>query len=98
MKLIHGPPGGGDNGLKLYRRPERWPEYAERMASLISRGGKLVGLFLYGEEPEPPPFPLTKEMASSLFEKNFCLVQDTPVRVTVPVYQGLEHWQEWERI
>src|SRR5229473_1539965 len=28
----------------------RWPEYAARMANLIGPGGRLVGLFLYGQE------------------------------------------------
>ncbi len=88
-----------ERGFLCSLPPERWPDYAERMASLVSRGGKLLGLFLYGEEPEPPPFPLTKETAAALFGKNFRLLQDESlVGKSVPVYQGLEHWQEWERV
>jgi SAM-dependent methyltransferase len=77
---------------------ERWPGYVARMASLISRGGTLIRLFLYGQEPEPPPFPLTAEMARSLLGGHFRLVLDVPVSKSVPVYGGMEHWQEWERI
>jgi SAM-dependent methyltransferase len=77
---------------------DRWPEYAARMAALIPIGGKLVGLFLYGEEPEPPPYPMTKEIAAGLLGKNFQLIHDEPTGESVPVYQGLEHWQEWKRI
>jgi SAM-dependent methyltransferase len=77
----------------------RWPDYASKMAALIPVGGKLVGLFLYGHESEPPPFPLTEETAASLLGKHFRLVRDEPVTAkTVPVYEGLEHWQEWERV
>ncbi len=78
---------------------ERWPDYAARMASLIPVGGRLVGLFLYGQEPEPPPYPLTPEIATSLFGGKFRrLIDDSHIGKTVPVYQGLEHWQEWERL
>ena len=77
----------------------RWPDYAARMAELIPAGGRLVGLFLYGNEPEPPPYPLTKEAADALFGGKFLRLCDEPmVGESVPVYQGLEHWQEWERL
>jgi SAM-dependent methyltransferase len=77
----------------------RWPDYAERMTALIPAGGRLVGLFLYGREPEPPPYPLTPETAAALFDARFRLVRDEPVTgESVPVYEGLEHWQEWERL
>jgi hypothetical protein len=68
------------------------------MASLLQPGGKLAGLFLYGEEPEPPPFPLTKETAANLLGQHFHLLHsEQSVVNSVPVYQGMEYWQEWER-
>lgn len=77
---------------------ERWADYASRMADLIAPGGRLVGLFLYGEEPEPPPFPLTDELAESVLGGYFKLVKtEAAAADTVPVYRGLERWQEWER-
>ena len=87
-----------ERGFLCSLPPARWPDYAARMASLIPAGGKLVGLFLYGEEPEPPPFPLTKETAATLLGNSFRLLSDEPVKETVPIYQGFEHWQEWERV
>ncbi|TAK91153.1 MAG: methyltransferase domain-containing protein [Verrucomicrobia bacterium] len=87
-----------ERGFLCSLPPTRWPDYAARMASLLPVGGKLVGLFLYGEEPQPPPFPMTKESAAYLLGKTFRLVYDEPVAESVPVYQGLEHWQEWERV
>ena len=69
------------------------------MASLVPPGGRLVGLFLSGNEPEPPPYPLTPATAAALFDGRFRLVLDEPVtEQTVSVYQGMEHWQEWERV
>jgi hypothetical protein len=76
----------------------RWPDYAEIIGGLLPAGGRLVGLFLYGNEPEPPPYPLTQETAAGLFGGLFRLrhTQQSGEK-SVPVYQGLEHWQEWER-
>jgi SAM-dependent methyltransferase len=75
----------------------RWPDYVSRMASLLSPGGKLVGLFLYGLEPEPPPFPLTDEIAAELLGKSFRLSHSEAVSGSVPLYEGMERWQEWEK-
>jgi SAM-dependent methyltransferase len=77
---------------------ERWQEYAAKMAHLIKPGGRLMGLFLYGLEPEPPPFPLNDETAAALLGPYFELKQSRPAAPdTVPVYQGMERWQEWVR-
>ena len=77
--------------------PERWPAYARRMAELLQKGKILAGVFLYGEEPEPPPFPLTEAQASELLGDNFELVRSEPVSDSLPLFQGMERWQEWRR-
>jgi hypothetical protein len=70
-----------------------------RISGLLSPGGRLVGLFLYGDEPEPPPYPLTDETASALFGRPFRLVNaEAAAADSVPVYDGKERWQEWEKI
>ena len=97
--------GGKRYGL-IYERgflcsftPAHWPEYASRIAELLLPGGRLVGLFLYGHEPEPPPFPLTDETAAALLGKSFRLVNaESAAADSVPVYRGMERWQEWEKI
>jgi SAM-dependent methyltransferase len=95
--------GGSRYGLIYERgflcsfRPARWRDYASRMVSLLHAGGKLVRLFLYGQEPEPPPYPLTQETAAGLLGRFFHLRNTESVAESVPVYQGLEHWQEWEK-
>ena len=88
-----------ERGFLCSLPPERWPDYAARMAELLLPGGRLVGLFLYGNEPEPPPYPLTRETAAKLFGSSFRLLNDVHVESkSVPVYQGMENWEEWERI
>ena len=77
--------------------PRRWPRYAERIAELLRAGGKLVGIFFYGTEPEPPPYPINKTQAGEIFGKYFRLVRDLKVSDSVPMFAGMERWQEWER-
>ncbi len=86
-----------ERGFLCSLPPTRWADYAARMSDLVSPGGRLVGLFLYGHEPEPPPYPLTESTAAELLGPSFRLVHSEAVTGSVPVYQGLEHWQEWER-
>ena len=77
--------------------PERWPEYARRMAGLLAECGQLVGFFLYGHEEEPPPYPLTEDAARALFSENFVRVADEAVTDSLPVFAGRERWQVWQK-
>lgn len=77
--------------------PRMWKDYASRMRQLIRPGGKLFGFFLYGDEPEPPPYPLTTTQAAELFGRDFILTRDDPVTDSLPVFAGKERWQEWTR-
>ena len=87
-----------ERGFLCSLPPERWPDYVARMADLLAPGGRLVGLFLYGQEPEPPPYPLTAATAANLLGRSFRLLTSAEsVGTSVPVYQGMERWQEWER-
>ena len=109
-KVIHGNFFKHDFGTQRFRLiyergflcsipSERWADYARRMSDLLEPGGRLVGLFLYGVEPEPPPYPLTDETAKALFGPYFRLAStETAVADSVPVYQGMERWQEWEKV
>jgi Thiopurine S-methyltransferase (TPMT) len=78
--------------------PSRWQSYSERMAALLKTNGRLIGIFLYGNESEPPPYPLTTSIARELFVENFQLIRDEPVSDSLPIFQGMERWQEWRRI
>ena len=61
------------------------------------RAENLFGIFFYGTEPEPPPYPINNTQAKELFGKYFRLNRDLKVSDSVPMFAGMERWQEWER-
>jgi hypothetical protein len=74
-------------------------QYAARVAELLRSGGVLAGFFFYGEEdPDGPPFPLPREKAVRLFDKNFRLHHGEKVNDSLPIFAGREDWQEWQRV
>lgn len=74
-------------------------QYAERVAELIRPNGVLAGFFFYGEEdPVGPPFPLSPEQGNKLFERSFRLRYRERVEDSLPIFDGREEWQEWERV
>jgi len=77
--------------------PWRWARYAKRVAEFLRPGGKLIGIFFYGTEREPPPYPINKTQAAKIFGKYFRLLRDLKVSDSVPMFAGMERWQEWER-
>lgn len=78
--------------------PDLWPAYVNRMTQLLRPGGKLVGIFLYGEQAEPPPYPLNPEKARELFKEKFSLAKTSPVSDSLPMFAGNERWHEWALI
>lgn len=96
--------GRGESFDVIYERTflcalprDLWQAYADRVAQLLRPGGRLVGIFLYGEEPEPPPYPLSDTLAKELFEGRFSLLRSVPVEDSLPLFLGKERWQEWQR-
>ena len=79
--------------------PSRWPEYVNRMADLLLPGGRLIGVFLYGQRPSSgPPFPITDAEANKLFKKHFQLVRSEVMTDSLPLFRDMERWQEWLKI
>ena len=76
--------------------PRRWSQYAKRVAQLLRPRGKLAGIFFYGEEPDPPPYPVSEARAAEIFGKYFRLIRDANVSDSVPMFAGMERWQEWQ--
>ena len=76
--------------------PERWPDYAARIAQLLRPGGVLTGIFYYGVDPEGPPFPISTDKARDLFAA-FELVEDhaIPADQSLPLFAGHERWRTW---
>jgi SAM-dependent methyltransferase len=77
--------------------PERWPAYVARMRELLVDGGKLIGFFFFGEQSDPPPYPLTREKQDALFAQAFVLETDEEVSDSLPLFAGRERWQVWKK-
>lgn len=79
--------------------PSRWPEYVNRTADLLLPGGKLIGVFLYGQRSSSgPPFPLSELDAEQLFNKRFKLARSEAMTDSLPLFRDMERWQEWLKI
>ena len=79
--------------------PARWPDYAERMAELLRIGGRLAGVFVYGNAIDGPPFPLPEGRDRDLFADHFELTRSEALPPSLPVFEGMEErWQEWRRL
>ena len=76
--------------------PRLWNDYAARMAQLLRLHGTLAGFFFYGEESDPPPYPLTESKASEIFGDRFLLLKTEPVTDSLSIFAGKEKWQEWQ--
>jgi hypothetical protein len=76
-----------------------WPAYVQRMAELLSPGGKLIGIFLYGRfAAAGPPFAITDMQAEQLFSTDFQLERSEPVTDSLTFFRDMERWQEWRKI
>lgn len=75
--------------------PTLWPVYVNRMTELLRSDGKLVGIFFYGRQTDPPPYPLSPEKASELFRGKFSLSKTLSVSDSLPMFAGNERWHEW---
>jgi SAM-dependent methyltransferase len=79
--------------------PSRWPEYVNRVAELLSPGGRLIGVFLYGQRSSSgPPYPLADNDAERLFKKHFKQVRSEVMTNSLPLFRDMERWQEWLKI
>ena len=78
--------------------PARWEHYVRRVEQLLNVAGMLVGFFYYGNESERPPYPLSEKDAFDLFDQRFQLVRDEAVADSVPIFAGMERWQEWRSL
>ena len=77
--------------------PSLWKNYATRAAQLLRPEGVLAGFFFYGEELDPPPYPLSKRKAAEIFKNRFELQKSEPVTDSLSIFAGKESWQEWRR-
>jgi Thiopurine S-methyltransferase (TPMT) len=76
--------------------PRLWKSYATRVRQLLKPKGALVGFFFYGEESDPPPYPLTESRTSEIFGSHFDLRRSEAVTDSLSIFGGMEKWQEWQ--
>lgn len=78
--------------------PDRWPSYIARMAELLGSGGLVVGHFYFGQNDDPPPYPLTDETQHALFTPLLRKLQDDLANDSLPMFAGCERWQVWQKV
>lgn len=76
--------------------PLRWHDYSARVSQLLRPRGLLAGFFFYGEESDPPPYPLSESSAAEIFDIHFELTKTEPVADSLSIFAGQEKWQEWQ--
>jgi cyclopropane fatty-acyl-phospholipid synthase-like methyltransferase len=76
--------------------PRLWKDYVARVAQLLRPQGTLAGFFFFGEESDPPPYPLTESKAAEIFGDRFELIKSEPVTDSLSIFGGKEKWQEWQ--
>jgi len=79
--------------------PELRISYRDRVASLLKRGGDLIGYFYYKtpDRKAGPPYGFAWGSSDELFGRHFILLKDVPVTDSIPVFAGRERWQEQRR-
>jgi len=76
-----------------------WPQWGERIPTMVRPGGLLAGFFFFDDNERGPPFGIKDARLHELLDANFALTQDLPVPAeqSVPVLAGRERWQVWKR-
>lgn len=77
--------------------PQLASRYAERMASLIPRGGVLAGYFFLRDQAKGPPFGCSLFNLQQLLAPYFMLEEQQPVAASLPVFAPDEYWLTWRR-
>lgn len=74
----------------------------ERWAALLPAGAKLIGFFFIDDNASAskkgPPFRIHPQEWVSLMQPYFVCLEDTAVLDSLPVFEGKERWQIWQRL
>jgi len=86
-----------------------WSAWSARVSELVNPYGHLVGFFYFDAGGAPngdsirtavrgPPFPLRDDAElAGLLASTFTRIVDAPVPDSIPIFQGKERWQVWQR-
>ena len=76
-----------------------WPDWGRRVAELVVPGGWVAGYFYFDAGERGPPFPLhSQDELAQLLSGAFTRIEDAAVHDSIPVFQGKERWQVWQRL
>jgi hypothetical protein len=70
---------------------------AARWAELLKPGALLGGFFYFDTSPKGPPFGCATERLHELLAPRFTRLEDLAVTDSIPVFDGKERWQVWQR-
>ncbi len=74
-----------------------WPQLVARYAALLPPGGLLAGFFFFDDALKGPPFGLAPGQLDDLLSPYFVRIEDAAVEDSIPVFDGKERWQVWQR-
>lgn len=74
-----------------------WEQVARRWAALLAPGALLAGFFFFDDASKGPPFGISVERLDALLRPHFLCVEDAAVADSIPVFEGKERWQVWQR-
>ncbi|MFA9274953.1 MAG: methyltransferase domain-containing protein [Candidatus Aquirickettsiella gammari] len=74
----------------------------EQWAALLPVGAKLIGYFLLDDtdaaNKKGPPFRTHPQEFATLMQPFFVCLEDAEVSDSLPVFEGKERWQVWQRV
>ena len=74
-----------------------WPGYAARTASILRPGGRIAGFWFFDDNEKGPPFGISPAALDGLLGPDFTRTDDRPETESIPVFQGKERWQVWQK-
>lgn len=77
--------------------PKMWSAVAARWAELLQPGAFLGGYFFITDTERGPPFGIGADLLDALLTPNFERLEDMPVTDSIPIFDGRERWQLWQR-
>jgi hypothetical protein len=76
-----------------------WLRYSTRLTHLLADGGLLAGIFLYGEEKDPPPYPLAQGELCKILGNAFECIEEKTITDSLEVFKGKEErWEVWKKL
>lgn len=77
-------------------------QIVQRWAQLLPSEGKVVGFFFIDDDvngsKKGPPFRITTQELNELMRPYFVCLEDVAIADSLPVFEGKERWQVWQKL